>query len=85
MPIKYYVPQGSTQGLIDNGPYQGNLGDYSTVNRCDDDNPVAPPWYRDACNSDPEESSPSSTRKQALRCRLLATTQIASSALMLKG
>ncbi|WP_394151123.1 alpha-amylase family glycosyl hydrolase [Vibrio maritimus] len=58
MPIKYYVPQGSTQGLIDNGPYQGNLGDYSTVNRCDDDNPVAPPWYRDACNSDPEGIQP---------------------------
>lgn len=54
MPIKYYVPQGSMQGLIDNGPYQGNLGDYVSDNRCDDDNPVAPPWYRDACNSDPD-------------------------------
>lgn len=58
MPIKYYVPQGSEQGLIDNGPYQGNLGDYTTVNRCDDDNPVAPAWYREACQSDPDGVQP---------------------------
>lgn len=54
LPIKYYVPAGSSQGLIDNGPYQGNLGDYVTLNRCDDDNSKAPDWYRARCSSDPE-------------------------------
>lgn len=54
LPIKYYVPKGSTQGLINNGPYQGNLGDYASANRCDDDNPVAPDWYRARCTSDPQ-------------------------------
>ncbi len=58
MPIKYYVPKGSSQGLIDNGPYKGNLGDYKSPTRCDDDNPVAPEWYRNACNSDPEGTNP---------------------------
>lgn len=58
LPIKYYVPAGSSQGLIDNGPYQGNLGDYLSVNRCDDDNPVAPAWYRARCQSDPAGNEP---------------------------
>lgn len=54
LPIKYYVPTGSSQGLVNNGPYQGNLGDYLSANRCDDDNPAAPDWYRAKCDSDPE-------------------------------
>lgn len=58
LPIKYYVPRGSQQGLINNGPYQGNLGDYASTNRCDDDNPVAPDWYRARCQSDPTGTTP---------------------------
>ncbi|MBN2693659.1 starch-binding protein [bacterium] len=54
LPIKYYVPQGSTQGSIDNGPYQGNLGDYKSLYRDDNDNPVAPEWFRERHNSDAE-------------------------------
>ncbi len=38
LPIKYYVPQGSQQGRIDNGPYQGNLGNYRSPFREDNDN-----------------------------------------------
>lgn len=54
LPIKYYVEPGTEQGDIDNGPYQGNLGDYLSLNRDDNDNPVAPQWFRDRHNSDPE-------------------------------
>ncbi|MCC2608119.1 alpha-amylase family glycosyl hydrolase [Planctobacterium marinum] len=54
LPIKYYVPTGAEQGDVDNGPYQGNLGDYSRLNRDDNDNPVAPQWFRDRHNSDPD-------------------------------
>ncbi len=54
LPIKYYVPAGSTQGQIDNGLYQGHLGDYSRTNRDDNDNPVAPQWFRERHNSDPD-------------------------------
>jgi len=52
LPMKYYVPAGSSQGLVNNGPYQGNLGDYVSQYRCDDDNPVAPDWYIARCKSD---------------------------------
>ncbi len=58
LPIKYYVEAGSAQGMIDNGPYQGNLGDYKSPTRCDDDNSAAPQWYQDACNSDPDGVNP---------------------------
>lgn len=54
LPIKYYVPQGAQQGDISNDPYFGNLGDYQSVNRDDNDNPVAPQWFVDRHNSDPE-------------------------------
>ena len=54
LPIKYYVPRGSQQGRIDNGPYQGNLGDYRNPNREDNDNPVAPAWFRERQTSDPD-------------------------------
>ena len=54
LPIKYYVPSGSSQGKIDNGPYQGNLGNYQNSFREDNDNPVAPDWFRERQNSDPD-------------------------------
>jgi glycosidase len=54
LPIKYYVPPGSEQGRTNNGPYQGNLGNYQSPFREDNDNPVAPEWFRSRQNSDPE-------------------------------
>ena len=54
LPIKYYVPNGSEQGQMDNGPYQGNLGNYQSAFREDNDNTVAPEWFRERQNSDPE-------------------------------
>lgn len=58
LPIKYYVPAGSSQGLVNNGPYQGNLGDYKSVNRDDNDNSVAPSWFQALHNSDPAGKVP---------------------------
>jgi hypothetical protein len=58
LPIKYYVPQGSEQGRVDHGPYQGNLGNYAWPNRDDIDNPVAPDWYASATSSDPDGIEP---------------------------
>ena len=58
LPIKYYVPQGSEHGRINHGPYQGNLGNYTWPNRDDIDNPVAPGWYQERHNSDPEGKIP---------------------------
>ncbi len=58
LPIKYYVPQGSEQGRVDHGPYQGNLGNYAWPNRDDIDNPVAPQWWRERHARDPEGREP---------------------------
>ncbi|WP_013321734.1 alpha-amylase family glycosyl hydrolase [Gloeothece verrucosa] len=58
LPIKYYVPQGSEQGRINYGPYQGNLGNYAYPGREDNDNPLAPEWYRERVNSDPQGLEP---------------------------
>ncbi len=58
LPIKYYVPQGSDQGRVNHGPYQGNLGNYAWPNRDDIDNPAAPAWYRERYNADPEGKVP---------------------------
>lgn len=58
LPIKYYVPHGSTQGRVDHGPYQGHLGNYAWPNRDDIDNPVAPQWYRERHGSDPQGIDP---------------------------
>jgi len=52
LPIKYYVPAGGVQGNIVNGPYLGNLGDYKSTFRDDNDNPVAPQWFKDRHSSD---------------------------------
>ena len=54
LPIKYYVPTGGTQGQIVNGPYLGNLGDYKSTFRDDNDNPLAPAWFRERHSSDAE-------------------------------
>ncbi|MDJ0707150.1 MAG: alpha-amylase family glycosyl hydrolase [Leptolyngbyaceae cyanobacterium MO_188.B28] len=54
LPIKYFVPNGSEQGRVNYGPYQGNLGNYQSPFREDNDNPVAPDWYRERQTSDPE-------------------------------
>jgi 1,4-alpha-glucan branching enzyme len=53
LPVKYYVPAGSSQGAINNGPYRGNLGNYTMQWREDNDNPVAPDWFKVAQASDP--------------------------------
>ena len=58
LPIKYYVPQGSEQGRVDHGPYQGNLGNYAWPNRDDIDNPAAPRWWRERHARDPEGREP---------------------------
>lgn len=58
LPIKYYVPQGSEQGRVDNGPYQGSLGNYAWPNRDDIDNPIAPDWYRERHARDPQGIEP---------------------------
>jgi glycosidase len=56
LPIKYYRPSGGA--AIVNGPYLGNLGDYTSPFRDDNDNSVAPQWFRDRHNSDPEGDDP---------------------------
>ncbi len=58
LPMKYYVPQGSEQGRVNHGPYQGNLGNYAWPNRDDIDNPLAPAWYRERHGRDPEGREP---------------------------
>ncbi len=58
LPMKYYVPQGSEQGRVNHGPYQGNLGNYTWPQRDDDDNPVAQAWYRERHARDAEGKEP---------------------------
>ncbi|CAM3832510.1 alpha-amylase family glycosyl hydrolase [Vibrio aerogenes] len=58
LPVKYYVPAGSEQGSISNDPYFGNLGDYQSANRDDNDNSVAPDWFKERHASDPEGIKP---------------------------
>ena len=58
LPMKYYVPHGSEQGRVDHGPYQGNLGNYIWPNRDDNDNPLAPDWFRERHGRDPEGVEP---------------------------
>ncbi len=56
LPIKYYRPAGGAP--INNGPYQGNLGDYKSTYREDNDNPLAPAWFRARQTSDAAGTSP---------------------------
>jgi glycosidase len=58
LPVKYYVPNGSEQGRVDHGPYQGHLGNYAFPGRDDIDNPKAPDWWRERHHSDPEGIKP---------------------------
>ncbi|MDJ0510510.1 MAG: starch-binding protein [Crocosphaera sp.] len=58
LPIKYYVPHGLQQGQINYGPYHGNLGNYQSEFREDNDNPVAPQWFKERQNSDPQGCVP---------------------------
>lgn len=58
LPIKYYVPQGSEPGRVDHGPYQGSLGNYAWPQRDDIDNPLAPEWYRERHQRDPDGIEP---------------------------
>ncbi|NQZ65138.1 starch-binding protein, partial [Crocosphaera sp.] len=53
LPVKYYVPHGLQQGRIKYGPYKGNLGNYQSEFREDNDNPVAPDWFKERQTSDP--------------------------------
>ena len=56
LPIKYYRPAGGAP--INNGPYQGNLGDYLSPFREDNDNPVAPAFFAARQTSDPAGTTP---------------------------
>jgi glycosidase len=56
LPIKYYRPAGGA--LIANGPYHGNLGDYLSPFREDNDNPVAPAWFAARQATDPAGTTP---------------------------
>ena len=56
LPIKYYRPPGGQ--IIKNGPFQSNLGDYRSNFREDNDNPVAPDWFRERQISDPLGTRP---------------------------
>ncbi|CCQ49680.1 starch-binding protein [Crocosphaera watsonii WH 8501] len=58
LPVKYYVPHGLQQGRIKYGPYKGNLGNYQSEFREDNDNPVAPDWFKERQTSDPEGMVP---------------------------
>lgn len=58
LPIKYYVPQGSQPCRVNNGPYTCNLGDYRSEFREDNDNPVAPAWFRERQTTDPQGLAP---------------------------
>jgi len=58
LPIKYYVPQGSEQGRVDHGPYQGNLGNYAWPGRDDVDGPEVPDWYSERHDRDSDGIEP---------------------------
>ena len=46
------------RGKLTTFSYQGNLGDYSRQFRDDNDNPVAPAWFRERHTSDPDGTVP---------------------------
>ncbi len=57
IPTKYYIDPKYGKNGIDMGVYQGNIGDYKSFNRCDNDNPVAPAWHRSLCAGDPNATA----------------------------
>ena len=56
LPLKYYRP--ASGEAIKNGPYIGNLGDYRSPFRDDDDNSLAPSWHRERQQRDPQGIEP---------------------------
>ena len=56
LPIKYFRTADGKK--ISNGPYQGNLGDYRSRYREDNDNSKAPAWFIERAQSDPEGEVP---------------------------
>jgi hypothetical protein len=80
LPIKYYVPAGSQQGQLRNGPYRGNLGDYQSTVREDNDNPLAPGWFRPRQASDPDGVVPLTDPRTGQTVPSPATIPAASSA-----
>lgn len=55
LPLKYFRPQSNASFPA---PYLTNLGNYQTPFREDNDNPVAPAWFRDRQTRDPEGTMP---------------------------
>ncbi|HNV70299.1 MAG TPA: alpha-amylase family glycosyl hydrolase, partial [Candidatus Ozemobacteraceae bacterium] len=54
LPIKYF----RKAGMKLDWPYTGNLGNYQHPFREDNDNPLAPDWFRERQNSDPDGTVP---------------------------
>jgi glycosidase len=55
LPIKYFREDKSPSFPF---PYQQNLGDYQRADREDNDNTIAPDWFRKAQGNDPEGKGP---------------------------
>ncbi|MBF0498695.1 MAG: alpha-amylase [Candidatus Riflebacteria bacterium] len=54
LPLKYFRKAGVTF----TAPYTGNLGNYKYQFREDNDNPVAPDWFRERVTRDPDGAEP---------------------------
>ncbi|MBF0545639.1 MAG: alpha-amylase [Candidatus Riflebacteria bacterium] len=54
LPLKYF----RKSGLVFQAPYTGNLGNYMFPFREDNDNPVAPEWFKERVNRDAEGKEP---------------------------
>lgn len=54
LPLKYF----RKSGVAFTAPYEKNLGDYRSPFREDNDNPVAPAWFRERQSSDPDGTAP---------------------------
>ncbi|MFZ2958521.1 MAG: alpha-amylase family glycosyl hydrolase [Candidatus Ozemobacteraceae bacterium] len=54
MPLKYF----RKTGVVFTPPYPDNLGNYLFPNREDNDNPVAPEWFRERVTRDPQGKEP---------------------------
>lgn len=54
LPIKYFRKNGVTPDW----PYEGNLGNYKEPFKMDNDNPVAPEWFKARLKTDPEGIEP---------------------------
>ena len=54
LPVKYF----RKSGVVFTWPYENNLGNYQYQYREDNDNPIAPAWFRERQNSDPLGTTP---------------------------